>query len=495
MAAARAEVVVVGAGIAGLSAAWVLSGGESGPDETSPVITIIEAGHEVGGKVAAISLDGAIVDAGPDGALARRTELAELMGELGMAGDIIPIATSGASVFARSRLRLLPAGLQLGVPTSWRALRRSKTISAPGLLRALIDVVAPRPASRGKLQDRSIGALVETKLGAEVVTTLVDPMLGGIAAGRVSEMSAAAIFPPLLDAAQQRGSLMGALRALSPAAANGADEEEPATPTPAFISAIGGMHSVVERLAVLLEQRGVRIVTGTSATALRRAGGSDPSWAIDSSTTTSRADGVVLAIPAAAAAELLRPHADEAAALLDQIDYASVAVVTFEIPGSEIELPEEGTGVLIPPGTRHAAGPIVGDRFMTTALTFLDRKWPQLKREGVIRMRAHVGRIDDDRWIGLDDEVLVERVILELGLVLERFGRPDAVAIQRWEEALPQYRVNHLMRVGGIESAVERLDALAVAGAAYRGVGVPACIASGRAAGERVLDELGRLGG
>lgn len=488
----RSEVVIIGGGIAGLSAAFELTGGASGPSKTSPHVTIIEASDRVGGKLAPTVIDGRTVDGGPDGVLARRRELTELLEQIGQADEIVPIASSGASVFARGRVRPLPSDLSLGIPTSWSSLLRSGILSPRGLARALRDVVAPKPASRGHLPDRAIGGLVERKLGPEVVATLVDPMIGGISAGRVAELSAAAMFPPLLEAAQQRGSLMAALREQAappipgPRPADEGDAESPPVAPPvAFVSHRLGMHAVPDILAALLERRGVTITTGRSITDLRR---DSSGWWIDSQDATTPADAVILAVPATVAGALIEPHDHDASTLLRQTEYASVAVITLEFDEDAIELPEHGTGVLVPPGTPVPSGPREEQRFLTTALTFLDRKWPHIHRDGTVLVRVSAGRIDDTRPGQLEDEPLVATILDELAALLPVARPPRATSIVRWESSLPQYKVNHLLRVAGINAAISQIDDLEICGAAYDGVGVPACVGSGRAAGRRLLD-------
>lgn len=474
------EIVVVGGGIAGLSAAWELT---STPNP--PRVTVLEAADEVGGKIASVEVGGRVVDAGPDGALARRSELATLAAELSLGDDLVPIQASGASVYARGHVRALPSGLQFGIPTDPRTLRDSHVLSTRGYLRALRDRFAPVPASRGPLQDRAIGNLVETKLGHEVVATLVDPMLGGINAGRVSEMSAAAVFPPLLEAGQERGSLMAALKALSPP-----PPPEGTSAPPAFISLDHGMFGLIERLERALGERGVEIHTQTPVTQIARVGGTNPGWTLNSPTSTIRADGVVLAVPAQPASVALAGLDAELAGLFGSIEYASVAIVTFIFDDAEISLPETGTGVLIPPETPHPQGETAGQRFLSTALTFLDRKWAHWKVGSTTILRVHMGRIDDTRTLDLNDAQLIERALDELSMLLDRVGTPLASGVVRWEQSLPQYQVGHLLRVATIENAVARHPFLHVAGAAYRGVGVPACIASGRSAGATLREEL-----
>jgi len=479
---ARRDVVVVGGGISALAAAYQLTGGPTPLGADGPAVTVLERDARCGGKLAPTEIAGRAVDAGPDGVLARRPEARTLVEELGHGELVRPVAASGASLFARGRLHALPQGLAIGIPTSWDALRRSHVLSPAGLARALVDVVAPRRAPHPD-DDAAIGDLVAAKLGDEVVTTLVDPMLGGIYAGRVRELSAAAVFPQLLDATAHGGSLMHALRD-----ATGGGSAPPAGP--AFVSLATGMHSLPDLLVDELRRRGVTFLTGRDATALRADGERAGAWVVDTTGGPVRADGVVVCTPARDTAHLLHPHAPDAAAALDGIGYASVAVVTFAFPPGRLPLPETGTGVLVPPGVVHHAGPRRGERWLTTALTFLDRKWPDLRRPSETLLRASVGRVDDERLAGMTDDEVIETTRLELAELLGPVPAPIDASVTRWTDALPQYAVHHLRRVADVDAAVERLDGIELAGAAYRGLGVPACIASGRAAADRLARHL-----
>ena len=193
----------------------------------------------------------ASVDLGPDGFLGRRPEAVDLCEEVGIADALVPVAARGASVWARGRLRTLPEGHALGIPTRFWPTARSGIVGARGTLGLARDAVLPRPDVRGPIGDRAIGPLVARKLGQRVVDTLVDPLIGGIHAGSVDDMSAAATFPPLLAAAQRRGGLMRALRAEVPAP----DPDGP----PLFWSLDGGMASLVDALAAGLRARGADV--------------------------------------------------------------------------------------------------------------------------------------------------------------------------------------------------------------------------------------------
>ena len=203
-----------------------------------------------------------MVDVGPDGFLGRRTEAIDLCRDVGLADALVPIAARGASVWARGRLRRLPEGHALGVPTRFWPTARSGIVGVRGSLGLARDAVLPRPDTRGPIGDRSIGPLVAHKLGRRVVDTLVDPLVGGIHAGSVHDMSAAATFPPLLAAAQRRGGLMRALRAEVPAP----DPDGP----PLFWALDGGMAALVDALVAGLRTRGADVRLSAPADRLAR---------------------------------------------------------------------------------------------------------------------------------------------------------------------------------------------------------------------------------
>ncbi|MHB1775303.1 MAG: protoporphyrinogen oxidase [Acidimicrobiales bacterium] len=498
----KGTVAVVGGGIAGLAAAWELTGGGDGPGADTPRVVVLEAADRLGGKLASAEFEGRTVDLAADGFLARRPEATELCHELGLDPSLAPVGRSGAAVWVGGRRRTLPAGLVLGVPTRLWPVARARVLGPAGVLRLSLDVLAPRPDRRGPLGDRAIGPLVARKLGRRTVARLVEPLVGGIHAGGVEDMSTAAVFPLLL-AVPPRGGLMRGLRRAAalgvgpggalPSRTDGAPaDERPGGGGPAFWALAGGMQQLVDALTADLERRGVALRTGMRVVALGRRGPPRREWALTTSGGPVTADGLVLAVPAGPAASLLEPHDAEVAGLLRGVDHASVAVVTLAVRPEDLPEPLDGTGLLVP---RHSPLPrqlaTEEDRtFLVTACTYLSAKWPHLARRGDVLVRASVGRVDDERAGQLDDEQLVARVTAELGVLLGLAGAPVASMVSRWPDALPQYRVHHLLRVTAIEAAAGRLPALAVAGAAYRGVGIPACVGSGRAAARRVRTAL-----
>ena len=495
----RPTVAVVGGGIAGLAAAWELVVSSERAGNPPPHVVLLEASDRVGGKLLATEFAGRTVDLAADAFLARRPEATTVVSELGIDDQLVPVGTSGASIWARGRLRSMPAGLNLGVPTRWWPLFRSGILSPTESLRAARDVLLPHRGQRSVVGDRSVGEIVGERLGHAVVERLADPLIGGIHAGSADNLSAAATMPVLIAASHQPGSLMHRLGRVQGPPPKQDRKEEP--PTPVFWSLSGATASLADQLAKALIDRGVTINTDVHVDAVERRGveRSDASrWTLSLHHTTvpktgthsqsangthdSRhdllhADGVVLAVPATEAAVLLAPLAPVAAGLLSTVEYASVAVITMSLPPGSVGAQRTGTGFLVP-----RASTIGGRRSLITGCTYLDRKWPHLRRPDDELIRVSVGRFGDERHTELDDEELASAASAELAQLLDLRSDPAETMITRWDRAFPQYQVGHLLKTAQVEAETASLDGIAVAGAALRGVGIPACIGSGRRA-------------
>jgi len=479
-------VAVVGGGIAGLAAAWALTSAEP-----ATRVVVLEAGERLGGKLQEGVVGGRAVDLGPDAFLARRPEAVALCRHLGLGDELVSPASRRAFVWARGRLRPLPPGLALGVPTRLGPLARSGILSPRGLGRVALDLVpwpTQRPERVDAVPDRAIAEITRRRLGREVTAWLVDPLIGGIHAGDSEHMSAAAVFPALLEADSQGGSLMRALRAGAESATPAATgRDTAATDPPVFHTVRGGLSRLVDALADRLRGRGVDVHLHTPVEHLERRRPDDgeeadgvrdgPGWTLRTTRGTWEADAVVIATPATAAAVLLESVDRSISTQLGAIDYAPVTLVTMQIPAEAVARPLEGTGFLVP----GATGCLI------TACTWLTSKWPFLARPGDVLLRVSMGRFGDDRAQRISDEEIVAQVVDELGPMLGLSARPTEAMVTRWHEAFPQYPVGHLHRVAAIEHAVARWPGLALAGAAYRGVGIPACIASGQRAADAVL--------
>jgi oxygen-dependent protoporphyrinogen oxidase len=467
----RASIVIVGGGISALAAAWELTGGANGPDEATPRIELIEAGARVGGSLATTTFAGRTIDLGADGFLARRPEAVSMVHELGLENDLEAIAESGAWLWSRGQLHELPKGIVLGVPTTLESITHFRGVSWRAHLAARRDALVP--ARLHVVDDISIGEITRAKLGRELSYQFIEPMIGGIQAGRIDALSAKSVFPALYAAAQKGGSLMRALR--PPSSPDVADA------TPLFYSLKDGVGSLPLHLVTKLKERGVVIRTGVPVTALRRTPAGSYPLEVDTFATTTPANGVILATPANVTAALIGSY-DAAIDALGHIDNAGAAMVTFSIPRANITLPARGTGILVPLGT---SWPGEGS-MMVTAVTFLDRKWPRLRAEDDVLLRAHVGRSDDSRWSELDDDELIRRVSDELAVLLPAWSAPRESLVQRWPLGLPQYRVGHERRVEDARAASSNYS-ITLVGNAYDGVGIPASIGSGRRGAREVM--------
>lgn len=428
------RVAVVGGGIAGLAAAWYLH--REGVD-----VTVYEADDRLGGKVSTVDFGGRRVETGPDAFLARRPEATEFCRELGLGDDLVSPANAKAYLWLRRRLRPLPTGLALGVPTDLPAVVRSGVLSARGVARAAIEPLLPSRSCDG---DQSIGELVRSGFGDEVFDRLVDPLVSGINAGRADDLSAEAVTPQLAAAARSSRSLLLGLRAARPADSD----------APVFLTVRSGLGSLVDRVAAELPD--VRT--------------SCPVRSLDELD----ADAVIIATPAFSAAELLRDIAPAAAEELHAIEYASVVLTLLSHPADGVSRSLDGSGFLVP----RPEGRLI------TACSWASSKWPHWGQEGEVLFRVSAGRAGDDRAIRMADDELVARLHAELSEAVGLRAPPTASVVARWPRSFPQYAVGHLDRVARIEAALP--PHIAVAGAAYRGVGIPACIASGRAAASRV---------
>ncbi len=421
-------------------------------------VLLFESSGQVGGKLRVSEVGGIAVDEGADAMLRRVPWGVDLAAQVGFAEQLRSPAAGQAFLRTRGRLRPLPTGTLLGVPADLAALARSEVLSARGLARVPLDLVTP---GERITEDVSVGALVRQRLGAEVVERLVDPLLGGVYGGRADELSLQAALPALVGPLHLNRSLIRAARAARGTPA----------PGPVFAGIPGGLGRLP---AAVLAASGASLVHGT----VRALDPTATGWRVTHGPTTRplavEVDAVVLAVPAAPAARLLSPHVSSEA--LGSTDYASVAIVTLVLRG---EAPGRGSGYLVP----------AVEGLTTKAVTFTSRKWGY-DDTGVSVVRASVGRHGDEVELQRDDAELVAVVHRELGAVVGPLGELVDTRVTRWGGGLPQYAVGHLDRVRRLREALPA--GLAVAGAAYDGVGVPAVIRSGQQAAAQVLRDNGR---
>jgi oxygen-dependent protoporphyrinogen oxidase len=473
------RVAVVGAGIAGLAAAHrlrVLLGPEA-------VITLLEQRDRIGGVLRTVDLAGVPYDVGAEAFLARRPEVPALLDELGLADRLVHPTGAHASIRAAGRTVPLPGGTVLGVPTS--AARLSGVLSDAGL--AAVAAEPGRPLAWTPGSDVALGGLLRARFGDELADRLADPLLGGVYAGRVDALGLRPTMPavaaaldagaPSLTAAADTAT--GAAPSVSAVSAASNGNGLNGTPSPVFGALRGGYRVLLDALA---DAARADIRLGTTVRAIER---SAAGWLLVLGPANApeglEADAVVLAVPAPAVARLLGPIAPAAAAAATGIELASSVVVAMAFQGSDVPgVPTSGALI--------AAGEPLSIKGVTHSTT----KWPHLHGDGLVRMRASLGRFGEATALQADDATLVEQVRADLATLDGITALPVAVHVQRWGGGLPQYAVGHVARIATLEAALP--DGVAVAGAALHGVGVPACIATGRAAAARVARPVVRIG-
>lgn len=453
------HVVVIGGGIAGLAAAHrLLASGVR--------VTLLEATDRLGGKLWAGEIEGAPVDLGAESMLARRPEAVELARAVGLADRLQPSATAAASMWTRGALRPMPKGHVMGVPGDAAAL--AGLLSPEGVARIGREHDLP-PAELG--DDVAVGAYVAERLGREVVDRLVEPLLGGVYAGDAYRISMRAAVPKLFEAAKTHDSLLAAVRDVQ---AQAAAQQEIGT---VFMGIEGGIGVLPLAVADAVRAQGGDILTETPVLGLTRTA---KGWQIRTDRSVIAADGVVLSTPAWSAAALLAAESPAAAAELGQIEYASMALVTMAFRRADLAGMPDGSGFLVPPV----------DGRTIKASTFSTRKWGWVEAGSpdLFVLRTSIGRYGEEDHLHREDAELVDASLRDLGEATGLAARPVATEVTRWIGGLPQYPVGHLTRVARIRDEVAKLPGLRVCGAAYDGVGIPACIASAERAADEIID-------
>ncbi|GAA4863788.1 protoporphyrinogen oxidase [Saccharopolyspora rosea] len=465
------RVAVVGGGVAGLTAAHRLRR-TLGPDAE---ILLFEQADRVGGKLRTVELAGCRYDVGAEAFLARRSEVLDLAAELGVRAEVVHPGPSSATIRAGGRTRQLPGGTVMGVPAAADSVR--DVLSPAGLDRLLAE--AQLPPLRLDGADVSVGELLRSRVGDEVVDRLVEPLLGGVYAGSADSLGLRATIPALAAALDA-----GADSVTAAAAAALPPAPTPGTPRPPVFGAFrDGYRQLFHRLLAAAD---VRTRLGFPVRSLAR---SQRGWRLEIGAapdpTAVEVDAVVLAVPAPAARRLLSDVAPAAAERLSRVELASMIVVGFALPPGT-PLPD-ASGVLIARGERHADG----TPFTAKAFTFSSNKWPHLRgADGELLVRGSVGRFGEARDLRLDDAEVLRRVRADFAELTGITAEPVDSVVARWGGGVPQYGVGHLDLVADVERLVGEVPRLALAGAALHGVGVPACVATGEAAAADVTRDL-----
>ncbi len=465
----RRHLVVVGGGITGLAAAWQAVG------RGDVDVTVLEATDRVGGRIRTTALDlgdghSMRIDEGADAFLARVPEAVQLCHELGLTDELTEPAIGRAKVFVDGRLQFLPGDSVLGVPLYPASLADTGLLTTLGAAAAATETSSDAAPPDG---DVAIGPFLTEHYGGELVDRIVGPLIGGINAGDVDRLSLDAVTPQLAAAAADGGSLSLALQRRQAAAPPSG---------PVFHALRDGTGTLIDALRDALVDAGVTIRHGVSV--IQVSGTQVSGTEISGATVTSAdggtvdADAVVLCTPAPATAAALSTLSPAAATLLGGISHSSVVLVTFAFRLGDVPGPLDASGFLVP----RTEG------LLMTAASWGSSKWSHWNDGRHVILRVSAGRAGDERQGTLDDEALVRALLDDLHTTMGVTARPTATRVSRYPDGFAQYEVGHLDRVAAIDAALEQdCQSVVVAGAAYRGVGIPACIRQGREAVTRVL--------
>lgn len=472
------RVIVVGGGIAGLSAAYRLK--QRAPDVA---ITLIESDARLGGKIITDRVDGFVIEGGPDTFLSYKPRGLGLCRELGLEDRLHGTNEKirRTYVMRHGKLYDLPEGLTGLIPSRFGPMIKTGLISPLGKLRMGLDYFIPPKSPNG---DESLAQFVERRLGRELYDRMIEPLMSGIYAGDGEQLSLGATFPQLRQTELTHGSLVKGMLATKRQTQRRGSIPMPSVSTkkwPAFVTPETGLAEIVEALQTRLNDVDIRL--GTRVIGIDHEA-TDYTAVFDNGTSLA-ADAIILATPAYATAYLVVGLDPEMAQALKGIPYASTVTVSVAYPLKDIPRPLNGYGYIIP----RAEGRSI------LACTWTSTKFPHRAPDGYGLIRAFIGRAGDDEVIKRSDEELLGMVRDELREVLGITAAPIVQRIFRWPKAMPQYTLGHLDRLAVIEQRLAQHPGLFVAGNAYRGIGIPDCIASGEQAADNVVEFLQSLDG
>jgi oxygen-dependent protoporphyrinogen oxidase len=465
------RIAIIGGGIAGLAAAYEL---EKARTDGRPVkYTLYEARQRLGGSLASETVNGAVLERGPDSFLTEKPAAAELCREVGLGGELIASNDAARKTFivVRNRLIALPDGLMFLIPTKLAPTAMTRLFSLRTKIRMGMELLHPPHAMDA---DESVAALVERHYGAEAVDRLADPLLSGIYGGDASQLSARTVLPRLVEMEKKYGSLTrGMLAGHKKMREAMKNSKDPKRQPPAIFTALrGGMQQLVDALVARIDPASIR--TGAAVKAITRAG---DAWRVESNGTAEDYDALIMAASAWSAGAMLAPVDAELAVELSGIPYSSSVTLNLIYDETKIGTLPEGFGFLVPASEGRSM----------LACTFVHRKFLGRTPPRKAVFRAFLGGARGEAMLDESDESLVATVRRELseilgakvlGLAME----PEHVQVSRWRRAMAQYSVGHQERMQRIRARLAALPGLHLAGNAYDGIGVPDCIRLGRQA-------------
>ncbi|MBI5971412.1 MAG: protoporphyrinogen oxidase [Deltaproteobacteria bacterium] len=479
------RVVIIGGGIAGLSAAWSLREHQLGVVRTGASeaqaleVVVLERHGSLGGNIKTEKTDGFLIEGGPDCFLSEKPWALALCKRLGLEDELLGTNEEKRKTFVLSngRLHVLPEGVILMVPTKLLPFAASSLISIPGKIRMAMEFFIPKKKDD---KDETLGSFVRRRLGQEALDKIAEPLVAGVHAGDPATMSVRACFPKFVQLEEEHGSLIrGMLKRLS--AAKGA----PTPPASAkkkitmFMTLKGGLSTLIDTLNErLLSSENTSIKTGVNVIGVHKKGAGYEALAQDGSAI--EADVVVVAAPAWAASALLMALDDKLAEKLNAIPYVSTATVTIAFKRDAIRHPLNGFGFVVPKTEKR--------RIM--AATWTSVKFDYRSPDDAVLIRCFVGGSKNAELVSLSDAEMLGMVREELKDIMGIDAEPMLARVFRWFNSMPQYTVGHEERVAAIEALVSKHPGLYVTGSAYHGIGISDSVRNAEITAKKVLHLL-----
>ena len=452
------EVAIVGGGISGLSTAYEL-------ERRGVPYTLFERTTRLGGVIRTDQVNGFTIDGGPDSLLVQKPAAIELCRELGLGDRLVPTSLPRTAYVVRAgRLFPLPEASVLGIPTRLWPLVTTGLLSPAGKLQMALDVTrrARPPHDQG---DESVAAFFGRRFGHQAVDYIAEPLLAGIHAGDVDRLSMSALFPRLVETERRYRSVIRGFRSL----------RTTRSPDGPFRSLAGGIEELTRTLVRTLSADVLHCGTGVVRLSRTNAFQLDLS---NGETVTARQ--IVLSVPAYVTADLVDSIDPRLSSLCREIPYTSTATVALSYARSAVHHELHGTGFVVPRVEREIS---------LMAGSWVSSKWPGRAPEGQVLLRGFVGGARNPEALEQTDAGLISTVHRDLATLLGIVGEPVIKRVYRWPRLNPQHEVGHLDRLAQIDECVAHVPGLHVTGAGVRGVGIPDCVANGRAAGAAAAEQ------
>ncbi|MBN8192541.1 protoporphyrinogen oxidase [Bacillus sp. NTK074B] len=458
------KVVVIGGGITGLTTAYYLQ--QEIKERNLPIeVKLVEATHRLGGKVQTLKKDGYVIEKGPDSCLSSKPEVSRLAEKLGIENTLVRNRKGTSYVIAGGELYPIPGGSIVGIPTQIAPFITTSLFSLSGKMRAAADFILPRSQES---EDQSLGRFFRRRMGDEVVDHLIEPLLTGIFAGDIDQLSLMSTFPQLYELEQKHRSLIAGIKK----SGQGSTSNEEGN----FLTFTGGLESLIDAMEEGLEPN--TVFKSMKVTSIDKEVQNDYTITFTNGEQM-EADSVIVTTPHHVLQTMFSSY--PFLSFLKSMPATSVATVAMGFSQEAIKKDIAGTEFLVSRNSDYSL----------TAGTWTHKKWPHTAPDGKALLRGYLGKSGDETIVDLSDDHIEQIVMDDLSKIMDIEGQPDFTIVSRYKNSMPQYTVGHRERIREmIDEAEESLPGVFIAGSSYDGLSIPDCIGQGEKTVCKVLDYL-----